>query len=672
MFSQNKNRLIYHHDAEEVWIESWGENSLRVRASLLSRMPEDDWALLPHDSGDAHICIGEKSAEIENGDVRAKIKNTGKITFYNRQGKILLEEYMRNLSDVWADKSEPDGFVSPLNIGAREWKPIAGGDYQLRLRFESDKDEKLYGMGQYQQPFLDLKGADLELSHRNAQASVPFLLSSKGYGFLWNNPAIGRAVFGKNMTSWQAESTKALDYWVTCGNPKAILSAYADATGHAPMMPDFAMGFWQCKLRYQTQDDLIHIAREYKRRGLPISVIVVDFFHWPYQGEWKFDPEYWPDPEGMIRELKAMSIELMVSVWPTVDEKSENYAEMTNEGYLVRTERGARSATFISGSVVFTDFTNPGAQIYVWNKVKDHYYDKGIHVFWLDEAEPEYGTYDYDHYRLHLGSNLQVGNVYPLCYAKAFYDGMTAAGQGNVINLIRCAWAGSQRYGALTWSGDVHSSFRSFREQFAAGLNMGIAGIPWWTTDIGGFYGGNPNDEAFRELFARWFAYAAFCPIMRLHGYREPFFPPLSDKGGGVFGSGADNEVWSFGDGVYCICEKYIRLREQMKPYITHVMAEANKTGAPVIRTLFFEFPEDERCWEIEDEYLFGSNILVAPILYEGQIKRDVYLPPGAKWGNFDTGENFTGGQTVEVDAPLDVIPIFLRDDMAIEMSNYE
>ena len=209
----------------------------------------------------------------------------------------------------------------------------------------------------------------------------------------------------------------------------------------------------------------------------------------------------------------------------------------------------------------------------MWSKVRQNYYDDGIKIFWLDEAEPEYTHYHYDIYRYHLGPDVQIGNIYPVVYARAFFEGMSAAGQENVINLLRCAWAGSQSYGALVWSGDIDTTFRSMRNQFAAGLNMGIAGIPWWTTDIGGFHGGNPDDPAYREVLARWFQWGAFCPVFRLHGFRDPHKAPLSSHGGGKMLSGAANEVWSYGDEVYAICTKYMALRERMKPYITGVMA---------------------------------------------------------------------------------------------------
>jgi len=454
-----------------------------------------------------------------------------------------------------------------------------------------------------------------------------------------------------------------MDYWITAGDtPAEIEEAYALAAGTVPMMPDFAMGFWQCKLRYQTQEELLAVAREYKKRGLPISVIVVDFFHWPLQGEWKFDPVYWPDPDAMIAELKEMGIELMVSVWPTVDRRSENWNEMVERGLLIRTERGYRISMDFQGNTIHFDATNPEARAYVWEKSKKNYYDKGIRIFWLDEAEPEYSSYDFDHFRYHLGSDIQIGNVYPAMYAKAFYDGMAKEGQKNIINLLRCAWAGSQRYGTLVWSGDIHSSFSSLRNQLSAGLNMGMAGIPWWTTDIGGFHGGNVKDPAFHELLIRWFQWGCFCPVMRLHGNREPAKPQYGTTGGATCRSGADNEVWSYTDEVYTICKKYLSIREFLRPYIKEQMKAAHEKGSPVMRPLFYDFPEDKKAWDIEDQYMFGPNYLVAPVIYEGQRERKLYLPAGVKWTSVWTGESFDGGQFITVPAALDSIPVFSRD----------
>ena len=658
MLRDENSKLIYRYDAEEVWIEAWGKNALRIRSTKEQQMPQENWALINREETDVIIGYSEKGAFLANGKIKAEITNHGKIMIYNADDILLLEEYARNRKDVLDRK------CSAIEVEAREFKPIVGGDYHLTVRFESlDKNEKIYGMGQYQQPYLDLKGLDLELAHRNSQASVPFAISSLGYGMLWNNPGVGRAVFGKNIMSFEAYSTKAMDYWIVAGDtPAEIEEAYAAVTGTVPMMPEYGLGFWQCKLRYQTQEELLEVAREYKRRNLPIDLIVIDFFHWPKQGEWKFDPVYWPDPDAMVRELKAMGIELMVSIWPTVDKTCENYEEMLEKGYLIRTERGFRVGLDFQGATIHFDATNPEARDYVWGKAKQNYYSKGIKTFWLDEAEPEYTAYDFDNYRYHRGTNLQIGNTYPVDYAKTFYEGMEKEGQQNIVNLLRCAWAGSQKYGALVWSGDIASSYESMRNQLAAGLNMGIAGIPWWTTDIGGFHGGNPDDPAFRELFARWFEWGTFCPVMRLHGDREPRQPQYGTTGGATCCSGAANEVWSYGEEVYEICKKYMFLREKLRPYTRKLMEEAHEKGTPVMRTLFYMYPQDKKCWDIEDEYLYGPDILVAPILEAGQKTREVYLPAGENWIEYATGKTYEGGQTVEAVAEVDIIPVFLKE----------
>lgn len=669
MISTENGKLYYRFDAEQLIVEAWGRDSLRVRSTKQAEMPTDDWALInPKDNPAATVNVMDGYGTIQNGKIKATLDKNGKLIFQNQKGETLLEEFVRNRKEFqFTPGVTPTGFASALDIEAREFMPILGGDYTLTTRFESNPDEKLYGLGQYQQPFLNVKGCELELAHRNSQASVPFAVSSLGYGFLWNNPAVGKVSFSRNVTTWTAQSTKKLDYWITAGdNPSDIMENYASATGSVPMMPDWAMGFWQCKLRYQTQEELLTVAREYKKRGVPLSVIVIDFFHWTCQGDWKFDPKYWPDPQAMVDELNEMGVKLMVSIWPTVDHQSENFKEMEEKGFLIRTDRGHRIGMTFHGNTIHYDSTNPSAREYVWNKAKENYYKYGIELFWLDEAEPEYTYYHFDHYRYHLGPNVQIGNLYPMLYAKTFYDGMTGEGQENVINLLRCAWAGSQRYGALVWSGDIDSSFKSLRSQFTAGLNMGMAGIPWWTTDIGGFHGGNPDDPEFRECFTRWFQYGTFCPVMRLHGDREPHSEPLGTSGGGICNSGAANEIWSYGDAIYDICKDYIEIREKIKPYVSGLMEAAHEKGAPVMRPLFYDFSSDSRAWEIEDEYMFGPDILVAPVMHAGVRSRKVYLPAGSSWKNVWTDEVLTGGSEYEVDAPIEQIPLFIREGAAV------
>lgn len=658
LFDIQENRLVYRYDVEQLWIEPWGPDSFRVRATKRPSMDPGDWALLSeHETPTADIRIDEEGATITNGQLRARVENSGRLSFWKGE-QLLLCEYLRNRRDVSAE------YCSALDIDAREFAGnMCSDDFKLTVRFESEPEEKLYGMGQYQQPHLNIKGCELELAHRNSQASVPFVLSSLGYGFLWNNPAVGSVTFGKNITRWTARSSKQMDYWITAGNtPDEILRHYALVTGTVPMMPEWAMGFWQCKLRYWNQEQLLNVAREYKRRKLPLDVIVIDFFHWPHQGDWNFDPEFWPDPEAMIRELDELGVRLMVSIWPTVEPDSVNYNELLKKGYLIRTDRGMRAAMDFQSLTIHLDATNPGARRFIWETAKKNYFDRGVSLFWLDEAEPEYKVYDFDLYRYHMGPNAQIGNIYPACYAQAFFEGMKEAGVENPINLLRCAWAGSQRYGALVWSGDIHSSFSSMRNQMAAGLNMGMAGIPWWTTDIGGFHGGDPKDPEFRELLVRWFQYGAFCPVMRLHGNREPELDhPGGTRGGGKCPTGADNEIWSYGEQAEAILCGLLRLRERMKPYIAKLMREAHELGRPVLRTLFYEFPEDAQAWQTEDQYMFGDALLVAPVYRQGERQREVYLPAGASWTDIRSGQVFEGGQVIISPAPIESIPVFCR-----------
>ena len=685
-FEQDGDRLIIREGISQVWIEPWGPNSLRVRMTKEAQMDANDWALeekMP--KTDVTITYEEidvtdpwyqtpeyekyhqtgTQATLVNGKITAKVTHEGWISFYNQKGELLTEEYWRNRNRI-------NRYCVPLRVDARELKPIMGtNDFALTARFEAFDDEKIFGMGQYQEAHMNKKGATLELAHRNSQASVPFMVSSRGYGFFWNNPAIGTATFGTNKTEWHVNSTRKLDYFITAGDsPAEIEAQYSLATGRTPMMPEYGMGYWQCKLRYRNQEELLAVAREHKKRGLPMDAIVIDFFHWTRQGDFRFEPRDWPDPEAMVKELKELGIELVVSVWPTIDEQSSNYGVMAENGYLVNADRCNAIHMTWMGNTTFYDATNPKAQQFVWEQCKEHYYDYGIRCFWLDEAEPEYGPYDFDNYRYFEGPAVQCTNRYPVGYAKGFYDGLKKEGETDIMSLVRCAWAGSQKYGVLTWSGDIYSSFRAMREQLQAGLSMGMAGIPWWTSDIGGFLGGNISDPHFKELLVRWFAWGAFCPVFRMHGERSPWYEREQEFINGVrqLTSGQDNEVWSFGEDNYEILKKYLFIRERLRPYIRDCMKAASESGAPVMRPLFYDFPEDKDSWEIEDAYMFGPDLLVAPVMEEGVTERSVYLPKGAAWKDAYTKKTYEGGQRVTVPAPIDIIPVFMRDGKEFEI----
>src|SRR6266702_948625 len=659
-FLQQNNSLIGTLNHETVQIEPWGRDSLRVRATISAGLRDDLLSvLLPPAETDAQITIGAEGATIRNGALTASVSPEGLIRFSNTASstELLAEE-----QPVRATRLPPLSF-----------KAVHSDLFPLEVRFRAYEDERFYGLGQHQHGLLDQKGCTIDLVQRNTEVSIPFLFSSRGYGFLWHNPGIGRVELGYNTTRWVAEATPQLDYWITAGATSAeIMEHYADATGHPSEFPEWAAGFWQCKHRYRTQDELLSVAREYKRRGLPLSVIVIDFFHWTLQGDWRFDPELWPDPAGMVRELEQMGVKLMVSIWPSVNPLSENFSIMQQCGLLIRTERGLAALMPFRDNrpegpiaVHYYDSTNPEARQFIWEQVREHYYRYGIKVWWLDACEPEMFPMDPDNLRFHLGNGLAIANAYPLLHERGFYEGMREAGESAILNLCRSAWAGSQRYGAAVWSGDITSTFEALRAQVRAGLNMGLSGIPWWTTDIGGFYGGDPESGAFRELRIRWFQYSTFCPLFRLHGNRL-----LASQDSTMIRGGGPKEAWSFGEEVYAIIKDLLFLRERLRQYILEQMHLAHEKGTPPMRPLFFDFPRDGACASIDDQFLFGPDLLVAPVLTAGTRGREVYLPRGTSWTDAWSGQSFEGGQHIVAEAPLERIPLYLHAGARLPIRN--
>ncbi|MET8100513.1 glycoside hydrolase family 31 protein [Streptomyces sp. NPDC005236] len=650
-FRERGGALEWSGRTETLRIEPWGPDAVRVRARLggplleglpgaLLDEPEDTASTLELRHGEGRLTVGALTVEV-SAEGLIRFTRTGD------DGELLAEERAH--------------FWWP---GSRLYTPTGNGHHRLEQRFAAYEGERLYGLGQHQHGLFDQKGAVLDLIQRNAEVTVPVLTSSRGYTLLWNNPAIGRVELAGNGTRWVADSARQIDYWITAGTPADAQRRYSAATGRTPMLPEWAAGFWQCKLRYRTQDELLGVAREYRRRGLPLSVIVCDFFHWTHLGDWRFDPAEWPDPAAMQTELAALGVKLVVSVWPSVSPLSENHQLMEQRGWFIGTEYGPTAhadwpdkEVASTVQVAFYDATNPEARDFLWSRVKDNYLAPyGISAFWLDACEPELKPGFSENLRYHAGPGLEVGNLYPRENARTFYEGLLAAGETEIVSLNRSAWAGSQRYGVALWSGDIGTDFATLRRQIAAGLNTALSGIPWWNTDIGGFHGGDPDDPAYREVMVRWFQFGALSPLMRLHGFRDPGLPLGPDMTGGP------NEVWSYGEEAGAVMEKYLRLRERLKPYLLDVMRQAHEEGLPVMRPLFLEFPGDRAAWSVDDAYLLGPDLLVAPVLTAGATARTAYLPAGARWTDAWTGVVYEGGETVTVDAPLDRIPLFLRD----------
>jgi len=648
--------LTWQDNQQKVWIQPWGRDGLRVQANLAGHPLELPQALLdvpPVEPSAVRVEMDEHAASIQNGAIRAVMTRGGRLRFVHAaSGDLLLEE------------RDNSAYHMPPN---RHFKPLQGALYQIEAWFSAQEGERFFGLGQHQHGRLDQKGCVIELHQRNTEVAIPFLVSNRRYGFLWNNPSVGRVELGMNATRWIAEGSRQLDYYVVCGEPyAAILERYAEVTGFSPVLPEWASGFWQCKLRYETQDELMAVAREYKRRGLPLSVIVSDFFNWSHMGDWRFDPKCWPDPPAMVQELEAMGVKLMVSIWPTVSPISENYETLRERGLLVNNEYGVDAQHVfidhdINGPAYFCyyDATHPEGRRFIWETVKKNYYAQGVRLWWLDNDEPDINPWNPQNLRFHLGNGIEVANLYPLLHQLAFYEGMREAGETEIVTLSRSGWAGSQRTSSVIWSGDIASTFEALQAQVRAGLNMAMSGIPWWTTDIGGFHGGDITTPYFRELIVRWFQYGVFCPIFRLHGHRMPIDRPLP-------ASGADNEVWSFGEEVYAILRDLLFLRERLRPYIHRQMQAAAERGLPPMRPLFVDFPRDPVCESVDDQFMFGPEVLVAPVLHQGATSRRVYLPAGVTWVAAGSGAEYVGGQWITAAAPLDRIPVFLPVDSAL------
>ncbi|NUP42881.1 MAG: glycoside hydrolase family 31 protein [Streptomyces sp.] len=638
--------------AEEILrIEPWGPDAVRVRASSGTIDPTVPGALEspPSPSPQAEVSVSDDGcARLLNGRLIVEASADGRLRFCHAvSGRELL-----------ADKD-------PYTHHAGPRVHAAGG--RTEQHFEAYDGERLHGLGQHLHGRLDQKGCVIDLVQGNTVAAIPFLHSSRGYGLLWNNPATGRVELGADTTRWTADAGGRVDYWITAGDtPAQILDAYTLVTGRPPLLPEWASGFWQSKLRYRTQDELLAVAREYKERGLPLSVIVCDFFHWPKMGDWRFEESEWPDPAAMTEELDGLGVKLAVSVWPTVEPGSDTYDELRTSGHLVRNADGGlltfswpsrEAEEALTLPMAYYDATHTGARAALWQRLNDNYHSLGVGCFWLDACEPDLPREVADRAVYAAGPAAEVANLYPLLHTRAVADGLRAAGEDRPLSLVRSAWAGSQRHGALLWSGDIPTTFDSLARQIRAGLNVAMSGIPWWNTDIGGFGGGDPDDPAYRELLIRWFQYGTFSPVMRLHGERKPNHPTFSaDMTGGP------NEVWSYGEEAYGILRGHLMLRERLRPYLMRLSEEAHATGAPAMRPLFFDFPEDEQAWDVDDQFLLGPDVLVAPVYVAGVRTRQVYLPVGTQWLDAVTGRVLEGGTRLDAETPLERIPVFIRE----------
>jgi len=545
--------------------------------------------------------------------------------------------------------------------------------YQVGASFAAGRDEHYYGMGQNQESLsgLDLRGRVLDCKHwydapAGETVCVPFMVSSKGYGIVWDNPSATRftaAVHGK--TAFQSHVGERLSFFVITGNSSDELYAgYARLTGKTPIPPRSAFGLIQSKARYDSQQEVLRVATTYRQKRYPLDVMVVDWFYWTRMGQMDINPAEFPDPDAMNKQLHDMGMQSIISIWPRYETSGRYFNELDAKGYLLKDKDGKSvdGLPFRSdrtGGLI--DATNPKARQWFWEKSRDNILAHGFDYPWLDETEPDLVP---DGHFYSIGSGDRYHNLFPLLHVQGFADNMRAwKPNKRVLILSRAAYLGSQRSGALFWSSDINPTWEALARQIPAGLNMTASGIALWGNDIGGWQYLpqttsatkapllDPSDARdvvgqnhdYPELMTRWFQYGTFLPTLRIHGDRK------------------QADIWSFGKGAEAVMAGYDRLRYQLIPYIYSQAKFTHDTGAPFMRPLWMDFPQDPNVADIGTEYMFGPAFLVAPITEQGQTEKDVYLPAGSDWYNFWTKEKLSGGRWVKVAAPIDQIPVFVK-----------
>ncbi|GGA17651.1 hypothetical protein GCM10010981_01770 [Dyella nitratireducens] len=551
---------------------------------------------------------------------------------------------------------------------------VAGeATYQVGATFSAPADEHYYGMGQNQDSLgpLDLRGRVMDCQHwydapSGETVCVPFMVSSKGYGIIWDNPSDTRFVAAiRGRTSFQSKVGERVSFFVITGDtPEEIYSAYARVTGKTPIPPKAAFGLIQSKARYDSQAEVLRVAHTYREKHYPLDIMVIDWFYWTHMGQMDINPAEFPDPDGMNKQLHDMGMQSIISIWPRFERSSRYFKELDAKGYFLKdkdgkTVDGLPFRSDRAGALI--DSTNPAARKWYWEHARDNILSHGFDYPWLDETEPDLVP---DGYFYSIGSGDRYHNVFPLLHVEGVAQGMRAwKPNKRVLILSRAAYLGSQRTGALFWSSDIDPTWEALQRQIPTGLNMTASGIAYWGNDIGGWQYlpqttnatrpplldpsdardvvGQNND--YPELLTRWFEYGTFLPTLRLHGDRK------------------HTEIWAFGHQAEAIMAKYDELRYRLIPYIYSQAKKTYDTGAPFMRPLWMDFPNDPNVANIGTQYMFGPAFLVAPVTEQGQTEKDVYLPAGSDWYNFWTNEKLTGGRWVKVDAPIDQIPVFVR-----------
>ena len=702
---RDANGVTFRTAAGTMRIEACGDRAIHVVASPTSVIPTPTVPIVtqPCHANRLEVKVGKKSVSIATAAITVKVDAaSGAVSFLSKDGKVVLAEPSQG----------GKAFDVPAVSEAKTW--------QVQQAFLSPADEALYGLGQHQEGIFNVRGVPIRLHQANTNISIPVLLSSKGYGILWNNasltdfnpadqtiaidPGTGKGKFTtgakgsygfllssdnrnqlvvevngqraidlhnmwtptsgsgsleleankeyevfarggpgggqlavrppQDTTTFRSEVGQAVDYYFFYGPElNRVISDYRQLTGEAPLFPKWAYGYWQCRERYHSQQEILDIAAEFRKRKIPVDTLVQDWQYWGKYG-WsamKFDEDYYPQPKEMLDQLHAEDLHMLISVWSRFGEDTDAYKRMKSQGLLLP-------------GLPWTDFFNPSAQTAFWSELNKGLFPDGIDGWWMDASEPEFDVLRGK--QTFLGSGESVRNAYPLYVTKAIYEGQrSTTDRKRVAILTRSAFAGQQRNAAASWSGDITGDWITLRRQIPAGLSFSMSGMPYWTTDIGGFF--RPEDQyksdAYHELLIRWFEYGAFCPIFRVHGYQS------------------NAEIWNYGPQVENVLTQYDELRYRLLPYIYSAAWGVTDHGETLMRALPLEFTSDNEARGISDQFMFGHALLINPVTIEGATQRALYLPAGSDWIDFWTGKRENGGRTINAEAPLDKMPIYAK-----------
>jgi alpha-D-xyloside xylohydrolase len=634
---------------EIVQVKKWPNGKTFTKESLsVTKKPQA-----------VQLKISQKGNELilkSDGMVAIMNLKNGRVSFQNLKGKQLLTEKESGATFTYFNDAGTPAF-------------------SVSQSYVLDSDEPIYGLGILQNGKMSQRNQEIEMIQNNTWDFVPFFQSVKGYGLFWDNYSPTTFKDNETETSFSSVVADGIDYYFMYGgNADGVVACMRDLTGQVPMFPLWTYGYWQSKERYKSQDETVGVVRKYRELGVPLDGIIQDWRYWGNNYLWnamEFLNEEFYNPQQMINDVHGMNAHMIISIWNSFGPKTKPYRELDSINALFDFKTWPESGSFKwppnpdypSGVRVY-DAYNPAARDIYWKYLNAGIFSLGMDGWWIDSSEPDHFNpkpEDFDN-PTYLGSFRKVRNAFPLMTVGGVYDNQRAVtSDKRVFILTRSAFAGQQRYGANTWSGDVVASWPALKNQISAGLNFSLCGIPHFNSDIGGFFlwdFKNPlqNDD-YKELYVRWLQFGAFCPMMRSHGADAP------------------REIYRFGqkgEPIYDAVEKFINLRYSLLPYIYSASWDVVANQSSMMRALVMDFANDRNCWDINDQYLFGKSIMVCPVtkaLYLNNGKADfstvkteeVYLPEGTDWIDFWTGEKYAGGQKISKEVPLDILPLYVR-----------